>query len=166
MDRNAEKGKQVKTHLSYMKSKELQHCRIKGEEEGEEIEMPPLQASVPQLASKLPLPPPETQSGMNAEVGEASGREVGTGTQGGGQGVNLPLKPIPLHPPPLSPIDFNSMPSGGQNLRNDLSTGESLSPEEQASALAQVDALERQLASLDQSNKADPAVSFVTQSLN
>ena len=120
--------------------------------------MPPPQASVPQLAPSLPLPAPAIQPGINLEVGEASGQQMGVENQGGGLGSNIPLKPIPLHPPTLGPVAFSSVAPGGQHHPHDLSTGESLSPEEQASALMQVDALERQLASLDQSNKADPAV--------
>ena len=128
--------------------------------------MPPLQAPAPQLTHSLPLSAPTLQPSADFQLGEGSGLQTGSGLEAGGTGGGLPLKPIPLHPPLLSPMGFNALPAGGGlSHPNDFSTGESLSPEEQASALAQVDLLERQLASLDQSNRADPAVSSCSASV-
>ncbi len=119
--------------------------------------MPLPQQPLPQLAPSLPAPGME--AGANLELGDGPGQSMSNAVQGSSDAANAaPLKPIPISPPALGPVGFNYLPPGGAQYPHDLSMGESLSPEEQASALAQVDALECQLASLDHSNKADPEV--------
>lgn len=129
--------------------------------------MPLPQATYPQPGPSLAPPASERQLGGNMELGEGSGLQADGMIQGGGlAGAAVPFKPIPLHPPVIGPIGFNPLDPGDANHPHDFSMGESLSLEEQASALAQVDVLERQLASLDQSDKADPTVSLETRLQN